>query len=339
MKSVICAGTIVLLVKLVVFVWAIEEESGEEEYYQNPIIPKFDNPDPGGIYVGGVYYVATTSGDAPSAFPIHGSSDLVNWTTRAYVFPKWPAWIKQDLWAPEIHLVNGMFIVYYAARNRDGVLCVGAAAGKNVLGPYIDRGSPLIHQASMGNIDPTFFHDQATGKQYLIWKEDGNGHNPPVPTNIWAQELTKDGLDVVGEKTSIFVNNASSWEGPLVEGPWVINYESAFYLFYSGNAYNTPRYAIGVAQSTHILGPYIRNPLNPIIHSNSHWSGPGHCSVLRVANVGQHFFIYHSWVVNQVGPPYNRLLMLDTLRWERRDGRLWPYITDSSPSFDREPVP
>jgi hypothetical protein len=33
--------------------------------------------------------------------------------------------------------------------------------------------------ATMGMIDPTFFYDEESGNNYLFWKEDGNGHNPP----------------------------------------------------------------------------------------------------------------------------------------------------------------
>ena len=37
-----------------------------------------------------------------------------------FVFEKdtWPKWAKWDIWAPEIHQINGTFYVYFSARKR-----------------------------------------------------------------------------------------------------------------------------------------------------------------------------------------------------------------------------
>jgi beta-xylosidase len=52
----------------------------------------------------------------------------------------------------------------------------------------------------------------------------------------------------------MLIENDAPWEGPLVEGPWVIKTNGYYYLFYSGNVYSTPNYAVGVARSTNFLG-------------------------------------------------------------------------------------
>ena len=62
-------------------------------------------------------------------------------------------------------------------------------------------------------------------------------------------------------------------------------------LFYSGNAYNTPHYAIGVARAQAITGPWETNPKNPILQS-----APG-MTVLVVSG-------RHKW------PTYTSLLSL-----------------------------
>lgn len=38
-------------------------------------------------------------------------------------------------------------------------------------------------------------------------------------------------------------------------------------------------------------GPYSKYPSNPILHMNSHWTGPGHTSVLSVENLRQDCFM------------------------------------------------
>jgi beta-xylosidase len=118
------------------------------------------------------------------------------------------------------------------------MLCVGVAHSKTVTGPFEDIGIPLVRNSSVGNIDPTFFDDVATGKKYVIWKEDGNGATPPEKyTPIWAAEVSADALKIIGDKIKLLENDPNSWEGPLVEAPWVVKHNGTYYLFYSGNGY------------------------------------------------------------------------------------------------------
>ena len=39
----------------------------------------------------------------------------VNWIPKGHVFPagSWPDWAVENMWAPEIHFVNGTFLVYF----------------------------------------------------------------------------------------------------------------------------------------------------------------------------------------------------------------------------------
>lgn len=220
------------------------------------------------------------------------------------------------------------------------MLCVGVAISNNITGTYkdpLDR--CLVSNQTMGYIDPTYYLDPLTKKHYLIWKEDGNGANPPVPTHIYLHQLARDGLSFIGDRISILVNNPSSWEGPLVEAPWVILRGSYYYLFYSGNGYATTLYAIGVARARRIEGPWEKYEKgNPIVKSDGWWSGPGHCSVLQVGGQsgGSWFMVYHSWKVNEVGGNYDRYLVQDVLEWNEEG---WPVMKGNGPSHGQQPVP
>jgi len=318
------------------------------KYYSNPVVDE-DCPDPGVVYYNGTYYVATTTdyNSVPNKFPIRSSTDLVNWQLVGYIFPKGkaPVWSVEDYWAPEIHVIGGRFVVYFVARDTTGRLCVGVAQSTgNILGPYVDIGKPLIRNSTVGMIDPTYFYDDVTNSGYVFWKEDGNGRNPPEKyTPIWAQPVTSDGLKLIGSRSFILQNDPSSWEGILVEGPWVIKAYDSYYLFYSANMYATPLYAVGVAKSPAILGPYKKYPQNPIIHSDSHWSGPGHCAVVRFANETNphdYFMMYHSWVAGHVNPGVSpRVLMLDQIIWEPHNDDMWPTVVSNVPSFGPTPLP
>lgn len=168
-----------------------------------------------------------------------------------------------------------------------------------------------------------------------------------------------------------------------IEAPWIILIGKYYYLFYSANVYgtsarkkkkkmfispllDTPSYAIGVARASAVLGPYEKNPANPIVQSNSEFSGPGnfiffiffffftsftsppqtllsshittgHCSVLALNNsTGPYVLLYHSWIAGQVGGDYGRMLMLDTFIINDEG---WPELQGGSPSFLPTPIP
>lgn len=158
--------------------------------FNNPVIPRGDNPDPGAIYHNGEYYIVTTGGDPEgNKFPIHVSKDLQNWEQKGFAIPagKISPWIgtpNTDFWAPEIHNVNGTFHLYYTARDKTGILCIAVAISDDIMGPYVDSGAPLIRQTTVGSIDATFL--KVASDNYLIWKDDGNGKHPQEPTQIWA---------------------------------------------------------------------------------------------------------------------------------------------------------
>ena len=50
------------------------------------------------------------------------------------------------------------------------------------------------------------------------------------------------------------IQNDQPWEGPVVEAPFMWKHGGQYYLFYSGNGYVTPEYAVGYAVSNCITG-------------------------------------------------------------------------------------
>ena len=226
----------------------------------NPVIDHENVPDPGAILWKNAYYVATTAGPHEGKFPIHKSTDLQTWEFQGYALPRdhAPSWAQSpdtDFWAPELHEVNpGRFNLYYTLRDNTGALCIAVATSESITGPYTDSGKPLVRYEDEGVIDATFYKSE-DGTKYLIWKDDGNGNRPQRPTIIWAQQLTDDGIELIGQKQEL-IRNDLAWEGDVTEGPWLIHRSGFYYLFYSGHGYCDASYAVGVARSKHPLGPY-----------------------------------------------------------------------------------
>jgi beta-xylosidase len=285
--------------------------------WQNPVVP-IDFPDPSAVRVDGVYWATSTSTASAPGFPLLRSTDLLRWEVVGSVFSRPPRWAKDSLWAPEIVVDETGTRVYYTARKRRGPLCVAVASAPAPAGPYTDHG-PLVCQPA-GSIDPTVVRD-AAGRPYLVWKEDGNAVRRP--SRIWIKRLRRNGLGLIGPRREL-LRNSARWEGSVVEAPEVVAHDGWLYLFYSGNVYGPPpicAYALGVARSRSIFGPWQRNPANPILRSNQAWRCPGHASPVSDEN-GRLFVLYHAYRAGG-GSLAPRVGLLDAVTWTA-DG--WPTV-------------
>ncbi len=262
---------------------------GSDATYSNPVMAG-DFPDPSIIRVGKDYWATATSSEWSPQFPILHSRDLVNWEVVGSVFQSRPAWATGNFWAPEITTYNGLYYVYYVGRKLNGPLAVAVAIADKPQGPYKDYGV-LVSQAA-GSIDPFLVKDEH-GDPYLVWKEDGNSRK--LPTVLWAQKLDKYGVTLVGEPKEIMRNDAP-WEGAVIEGACIVHRGDFFYLFYSGSGCCgvNCNYALGVARSRTLLGPWEKNPGNPILAGNGDWRCPGHGTIVS-DDYGRFWLLYHGY--------------------------------------------
>ena len=303
--------------------------------YHNPVVP-FDCPDPGVIAVtddDGIptYAMVCTGG----TFPIRTSRDLVFWSdSGAAILPNGkPSWAANGNrnWAPEIHRVGDRYVAYYTCADGDNRLSIGYATADDVLGPYTESPGPLV-QNPVGVIDATFL--VADDVPYLFYKIDGNSVGQPTP--IFVRELAADGESFApgSSQIQVLVNDGGTWEGGVVEAPWIVENDGMYFLFYSGNVYDH-RYRTGVARSASPTGPYEKHGA-PILANNERWVGPGHGTVLDVG--GLHYLVYHAWT--NAGDGTNegsagRHGLVDRIQWV--DG--WPTIHDGTPSRSWQPWP
>lgn len=298
--------------------------------YSNPVVP-FDYPDPTVVRVGTEFWAAATGGVWAPIFPIARSRDLVNWTIEGAVFDRPPDWAARDFWAPELVRHRDRYLVYYTARKRGGPLCVAVASAGAPAGPYTDHG-PLVCQ-EVGSIDASVAEDEH-GDLYLLWKEDGNSRGLPTP--IWAQRLERDGITLAGKPVEL-LRNDEPWEGHVVEGQYVMRRGGWFYMFYSGNACcgRDCDYALGVARASSLLGPWEKNPANPILRPNAAWRCPGHGTLVD-DGAGRDYLLYHAYRNAPDAPYVGRVALLDRVEWLPNG---WPAINAGLGPSLRRPAP
>jgi len=300
--------------------------------YQNPVFGSF--PDPMAQFTGVEYYGYSTG----SRFPVARSTDLVNWTTVGTAFATAPAWSGGNPWAPSVladprpcadrttgSTSTTCFYLYYVG--LDNALatpanCIGVATADNPAGPFRDKGiltrssgavdpvrGPIGCGDSAGysNIDPApYVSPGGTPYVYL-----STGH---APSGAWRRTLSviplaADRIHAASGRRAL-LSATGSWEAGVVEGPWVIRRNSAYYLFYSGGSFADAGYAMGYATALSPTGTFSKASANPILKSTAAVIGPGGGSVTTSPR-GADWMLYHGRAV----AGGTRTLRIDPLVW------------------------
>jgi beta-xylosidase len=287
--------------------------------YTNPVYNS-DFPDPHVILVDDTYYAYSTN-VYPSNIPVIKSTDLIHWDSPGDAMPALPKWAVPNFeyaWAPGVIQIDDTFVMYHVARDKEiDKQCIGLAVSDNPAGPFTHpHEEAFICQSDLGgSIDAYPFKDD-DGKLYLFWKNDGNCCGLEVA--LWVQELSPDGLTLVGEPVKLIVRD-QPWERPLIENPAMVKNGDQYYLFYSGNWWESHEYAIGYAVCETVIGP-CEKPLNePWFIFKPPVMGPGG-EAFFTDKEGNLWMAYHAWTGADVGyPGGKRSLHIDPVTFE--DGK------------------
>jgi hypothetical protein len=255
-----------------------------------------DQPDPFVFVQNGRYFLFTSQDQVPQDVPVRTGTVFGQWGAPSDALPAPPAWsTPHAMWAPDVAPFGNYYMMYFTsdlAGSSPPTMCIGDAISTDPAGPYIASPTPFICQQSMGgSIDPRVFVD-STGQPYMIWKSDQNSLKQNIPTGIWSQPLSADGLHLLGTPTEIFSPD-ETWQNSIVEAPQMVLVKGVYSLFYSGGWFNQTSYAIGVARCAGPAGPCHDTSSYPILASNAQGAGPGEESVF--SNNAGIWMLYTPW--------------------------------------------
>jgi beta-xylosidase len=261
-------------------------------------------------------YATNTTGANLPVLRVH-NSPIAEYHGDA--FPELPDWSEPGfVWAPAVVRIDDRFVLYYATRVAGTTMqCISRAVSADPLGPFVDGSAePLVCQRDLGgSIDPSVVVD-AAGERWLLFKDDGNCCG--LPTSIWSQRLTPDGLGVQGPMHELLTADAP-WEGELIEGPSMVRDGDEYLLFYSANDWASEDYGIGWARCASPSGPCEKaSDRAPWMTSTTFARGPGGQEFFDA--VGERWMVYHGWAEDQAGQEgAQRRLFLDIVNV--RDGQ------------------
>jgi beta-xylosidase len=246
-------------------------------------------------------YVAYATQTGDTNVQVMTSADLVRWDHLGDALPQLPQWAAAGhTWSPCALERDGKYVLYYVVRHAEsGRQSISVATADGPHGPFVDSATaPFVFQLERGgSIDPSPFVD-TDGVAYLLWKSEDNALGQP--SSLWAAPLSVDGLSLTASPTRL-LDHDRGWEAPLIEAPSMVSWHGVYFLFYSANWWESPKYCVGYATAPAPLGPWEKaTKERPWLMSEGEAQGPG----------GQEFFTdrdgalrmaYHAWVGEQVG--------------------------------------
>ncbi|MDR0394190.1 MAG: glycoside hydrolase family 43 protein [Tannerella sp.] len=294
--------------------------------FTNPVIPG-DFADPTIIRMGNTYFAAGTSSEWAPHYPVFESKDLINWSYTGPAFATKPEWTKGSFWAPELFVFNEKVYLYYTARRAsDGVSYIGVAVTDDIRKGFQDYG--CLVEFGTEAIDAFVFEDE--GKLYVSWKAYGLD---PRPIELLCAELSSDGLKLAGEPFMLLKDE----ENIGMEGQYMYKEGNYYYIIYSilGCCGANSNYAVCVARSESLRGPYEKYEGNPILQGDGETVlSCGHGTVVEAPD-GKTLYLFHAYLKG-AGFYNGRQAFLKELAMNENG---WPYFITGKYASVREPMP
>lgn len=282
-----------------------------------------DAADPWVIRHDGYYYMTATTGTnitvwrSKSLSGIGGGERKVVWTPPA----KGPA--SKNLWAPELHRLNGMWYVYYAAddgENENHRMYVLENASDNPFeGKFADKGKIADPKADRWAIDGTML--TLKDKNYLVWS--GWVADKNVRQELYIAPM-QNPWTLAGPRVEIS-RPTHKWETvgePTVnEGPQALVRNGTVHLVYSASGSWTDDYCLGLLtlkKGGDPLDPkaWVKSP-KPVFEKTKSVFGPGHCSLTTSPDDKEDWIVYHAARHTKAG--WERNVRMQPFEWDRDD--------------------
>jgi GH43 family beta-xylosidase len=250
--------------------------------------------------------------------------------------PTGSGWNQTDIWAPELHFIDGRWYIYYAAGQpgpagpdaaftdqRSGVL---ESVGADPQGAYVDKGMLYTGNDVASGTDPIWAIDvtvhRIDGQLYAVW----SGWEENRPTHVTPQHLYIARMSNPWTISSNRVRISSpveSWEiGTqlnLQEGPEFLVNGTHTFIVYSARESFLPDYRLGLLRLTSGADPM--NPASwtksgPVFTGapNAGVYGVGHASFTVSPDGSERWIVYHAKTQNAPGWD-DRVIRMQKFTW------------------------
>ncbi|AQQ10396.1 Extracellular exo-alpha-(1-_5)-L-arabinofuranosidase precursor [Sedimentisphaera cyanobacteriorum] len=314
-----------------------------DDFRKTFVNPIYEGADPF-VYkhTDGFYYFCQSEGDKGIA--IWKSRKLTDKGVKRVV---WKApdtgWNTSEVWAPELHYLQGKWYIYYAAdsgKNIDHRTGVLRSKTQDPQGEYEDMGVVYTGdeiETKKNNrwaIDATPL--EMNGKLYLIWS-GWKGYDDDIQS-LYIAEM-KNPWTAATNRVKMAENDTYVWERVsndpqkkgLNEGAQILKNKDKIYVIYSCSGSWEPTYKL--AQLSIKKGQDPMNPDNwkkkdkPVFQGTDEVYGTGHCCFTKSPDDTEDWMMYHSKISKRHG--WQRNVRIEKFGWN----------PDGSPDFGKPTPP
>jgi hypothetical protein len=176
-------------------------------------------------------------------------------------------WVSRQLWAPDVSYKNGLYYLYFPAKDKQDIFRIGVATCPFPTGPFAPQRQPIKGSYS---IDPAVFTD-TNGDSYMYFGGIWGGQLQKWQTgkfdSTYGQEPTDSTVPALCPKIARLSSNMLRFEGPVkdvkivdkdgkpllagdhnrrfFEASWMHKYNGKYYFSYSTGNTHFICYAIG----------------------------------------------------------------------------------------------
>ena len=277
---------------------ALGDASASNRFFKNPVLAH--GQDPWVIRWQTNYFLCQSRDDAVWINRAERLEDIgVDHWKCVWRAPSGTSFSKQ-VWAPELHWLQGKWYVYVAADNGDNAthrmyVLEGTAADPQA--PFTFKGkiaTPDDHWA----IDGTVL-EMPEGKLYFIWS--GWPGDRDGVQNLYIA-LMRNPWTISGERVCLSQPD-HKWEQldfpHINEGPETLWHDGKLFIIYSASAFWNDNYCLGQLTWTggDVMNPksWVKHP-EPVFARTDDVFGPGHCSFVKSPDGKEDWIVYHAHI-------------------------------------------
>jgi len=299
-----------------------------KDYFYNPIMQS--GPDPHVFTKDNIYYYMRTTGGNLTVWRTRKMSELKYAENKVIWTPPATGMWSSDIWAPEIHFLQGKWYVYFAADDGDNtnhrMYVIENSSKDPFQGTWILKGR-VKPATDRWAIDGSVF--EHNGTFYFIWSGWEGTEN--VAQNIYLAEMgnpwTIKGDRVLLSKPEFCWETigANNEDPPVNEGPVMLKGVDKLFIVFSASGCWTDDYCLGMltaSANADLLDPASWTKSTKPVFAKSvagRVFAPGHNGFFKTIDGKEDWIIFHANEKSGDGCGDQRKTRMQKITW-RLDG-------------------
>ncbi|MBC7849928.1 MAG: glycoside hydrolase family 43 protein [Chitinophagaceae bacterium] len=276
--------------------------------FTNPLLPS--GADPWAIYKNGYYYYTHTLGNKLAIWKTRNMADLKTAEKKIIFTPPPGTAYSKELWAPELHFLDGKWYMYFAAddgKNDNHRLYVLENDSKDPMSGEWKLKARLKDDDDKWAIDGSVFRN--AGQLYIVWsgwEGDTNGQQDLYiakmknPWTIDGKRVRISSPQFEWEKHGDLNDPVNPPHVNVNEGPQILKNGKQLYLIFSASGCWTDHYSLGmllIDSSANLMDSslwfkfqtpaFVGNEKNRVF-------APGHNSFFKSPDGREDWILYHA---------------------------------------------